>query len=158
MRRRLVIALMFLTPVALHAQRSKRGCPDATTDSLPVALRVYQPCQVDREAKQRGASPRLDWTPPLGDLRDGGCFRAEFQFVVDTLGMPEDATAREVSSNNTGFAQAVRDAIPRLRYEPARLAGGPVRQLVTHRQTVGMRVVVGTPGSAMAPSARPPRC
>lgn len=151
-------AFVALTSSPLGAQRSKRGCPDISPDSVAGRLPAYLACQVDREAKPRGIAPRFDWTPSASEIRDGNCFRADFQFVVDTLGIPEFATIRDVSATNAGFQQAVRDVIPRLRYFPAQLNGVPVRQLVAYRLSAGTRVVVGSSPSSSPSSSRPPRC
>lgn len=158
MRPLLLCALVALTSSPLVAQRSKRGCPDVAADSAAGRVPTYLACQVDREAKPRGTAPRLDWTPAAGELRDGNCFRADFQFVVDTLGIPEFATIRDVGATNAGFQQAVRDVIPRLRYFPAQLNGVPVRQLVAYRLSAGTRVVVRSSPSSSPSSSRPPRC
>jgi len=158
MRLLLFCGLVVLASSPLAAQRGRRGCPDLPTDSLSSGPLVYKACQVDREAKPRGIAPRLDWSPPLNELRDGGCFRAEYEFVVDTLGVPEPGTVRDVSVNNSSFGEAVKDVIPRLRYEPARLRGAPVRQTVAYKQTVGVRRVVSSSPYAPPPSSRPPLC
>lgn len=113
---------------------------------------------MDREAKTRGFEPRLDWQPPLSELRDGGCYRANYEFVVDTLGFPEIATIRDVSVNNSSFGQAVRDVIPRLRYEPAQLRGAPVRQTVAYQQSVAVRKVISSSQFPPPPPSRPPKC
>lgn len=158
MRPLLLCGLVVLVSSPLVAQRSKRGCPDTPADSVSRGLPVYQACQVDREARPRGIQPRLDWTPPVSDLRDGSCYRADYQFVVDTLGVPEIETIRDVAANNASFEQAVKDVIPRLRYEPAQLRGAPVRQIVAYSQTVAVRRVVSSSPYAGPPSSRPPRC
>jgi hypothetical protein len=147
-----------LTTSPLAAQRGKRGCPEIAADSVTGGVAVYLACQVDREAKPRGIAPRFDWTPPRSEFREGACFRTEFQFVVDTLGIPEIATVRDVDATNAGFQQAVRDAIPLLRYSPALFNGLPVRQLVSYKQSVAMRVVVSSSPSSRPPTSRPPRC
>lgn len=158
MRPLLLCALAVLMSSPLLAQRAKRGCPAISADSAGDGAVVYLACQVDREAKPRGIAPRIDWTPPVGDLRDGRCFRAEYQFVVDTLGIPDVATIRDAGANDANFQQAVRDAIPRLRYSPALLNGLPVRQLVSYQQSVALRVVASSSPSSRPPSSRPPRC
>ena len=158
MRPLFLIGLVVLTSSPVAAQRSKRRCPDTPVDSMPSGVLVYQACQVDREARQRGSGPRPEWTPSTSELRDGGCMRADFKFVVDTLGVPEVETIRDVTATNMGFQQAVRDVIPRLRYEPALLNGAPVRQMVAYQQTVGVRVVMSSSPSGRPSSSRPPRC
>jgi hypothetical protein len=142
----------------LLAQRAKRGCPEFSADSATGGVAVYLACQVDREAKPRGIAPRVEWTPPQSELRDGACFRADFEFVVDTLGIPEVATIRDAGATNVNFQQAVRDAIPRLRYSPALLHGSAVRQRVSYQQSSAIRAVISTSPSARPSSSRPPRC
>jgi len=154
----LLCALVALASSPLAAQRSRRACPDTPVDSIPSGKPVYQACQVDREAKERGFTPRMDWTPPVGDLRDGSCFRADFEFVVDTLGVPEVGTIHDIRVTDASLQEAVRDVIRRLRYEPAQLKGGPVRQVVAYSQTVAVRRVVTSSRNATPPSSRPPRC
>ncbi len=158
MRPLLICGLVILASSPLVAQRSKRGCPEITTDSLASGLPVYKACQVDHEAKPRGIEPRLDWQPPLSEIRDGGCYRAEYEFVVDTLGLPEIGTIRDVSVNNSSFGQSVKDIIPRLRYDPAQLRGAPVRQTVAYQQSVAVRRVVSSSPYPPSTSSRPPRC
>ncbi|MHB1097696.1 MAG: hypothetical protein ACYC3F_16175 [Gemmatimonadaceae bacterium] len=154
----LLCTLMLLISSPLGAQRAKRGCPDITADSATGGVAAYLACQVDREAKPRGIAPRFDWTPSSSELRDGACFRAEFQFVVDTLGIPDIATVRDAGATNANFQQAMRDAIPRLRYSPAMLKGSPVPQLVTYKQSVAIRTMVSSSPSSRPTPSRPPRC
>lgn len=54
------------------------------------------------------------------------------QFVVDESGMPERQTVRVVQSSHALLAEAVEDAIPRMRFQPAEVGGRKVRQLVQH--------------------------
>ncbi|MBL8998788.1 MAG: hypothetical protein JNL44_15855 [Gemmatimonadetes bacterium] len=139
-------------------QRSKRGCADTPIDSSTVGAPIYQACHVDRAARETGVRPEINWSPGGGEARNGACFRAEFRFVVDTLGVPELGTVQVVSSSNAGFTQAVREGIRQLRYAPARLAGRPVRQVVTYRESEGLLVTTRPLGSSGAPAERPPRC
>lgn len=154
----LLCAFAVLLTCPLGAQRASRGCPAIAADSAAGSAPVYLACQVDREAKPRGIAPRPDWTPSQGEVRDGACFRAEFQFVVDTVGMPEVATIHDGSATSANFQQAVRDAIPRLRYSPAMRDGMPVRQLVSYKQLVGIRAMSSSSPSGRPTTSRPPRC
>lgn len=52
------------------------------------------------------------------------------QFVVDSTGTPVIASFKVLKSTNELFAQAVRDALPRMRFTPAERGGIKVRQLV----------------------------
>ena len=158
MRPLLLIALVVLTNSPVAAQRSRRNCPDTSLDSVPGGMPAYQACQVDREARLRGTAPRVQWTPRTSELHDGSCMRADFTFIVDTLGIPDVETIRDVTATNVDFQQAVRDVIPRLRYEPALLNGAPVRQMIAYKQSVGVRIVISSSPSGRPSSSRPPRC
>ena len=55
---------------------------------------------------------------------------ATVRFVVDTLGAVERQTLQVVGATDRDWAQALYDAIPRWRFEPAERDGKKVRQLV----------------------------
>ncbi len=158
MRMTWIVLGLVVAATPAFGQRSKRRCADIPIDSSTGGAPIYQACHVERPARETGDRPDIDWSPGGGEARNGACFRAEFKFVVDTLGVPELGTVQVVSSSNASFSQAVRDAIPRLRYTPARLAGRAVRQVVTYRRSVGILVTAGPVGSVGTPTARPPRC
>ena len=52
------------------------------------------------------------------------------QFIVDTKGMPEVESFKVIRSSHEAFTAAVRTALPCMRFTPARIRGGAVRQLV----------------------------
>jgi TonB family protein len=52
------------------------------------------------------------------------------QFVVDTSGRAEEATLKILTASHGLFADAVREALPRMLFNPAELRGTKVRQLV----------------------------
>jgi protein TonB len=52
------------------------------------------------------------------------------QFVVDEEGRVEENTVKFIRSDNVLFDEAVRSALPRMRFVPAEIAGRKVRQLV----------------------------
>jgi protein TonB len=56
--------------------------------------------------------------------------RVVAQFVVDIEGRVEAGTVRLVRTDNALFDEAVRTALPRMRFTPAEIAGRKVRQLV----------------------------
>jgi protein TonB len=64
-------------------------------------------------------------------LRDAGVEGATLlRFVVDTLGRIEQGTVQVVESTHPAFALAVQAALPQMRFSPARIGEGKVRQLV----------------------------
>lgn len=52
------------------------------------------------------------------------------QFIVDTRGQPEVESFKVLRSSHEGFTAAVREALACMRFTPARIRGGAVRQLV----------------------------
>ncbi len=64
-------------------------------------------------------------------LRSGGVEgQVLAQFVVDTLGRVEIASFRVLRSDHAMFEQAVRSALPNMRFLPAEVGGRKVKQLV----------------------------
>ena len=53
------------------------------------------------------------------------------RFIVDTGGRADSSTLRFLEASNPGFANAVRAALPRMRFIPAQLDGRHVPQLVS---------------------------
>lgn len=125
-----LLVLLVLTSVPLAAQESKRRCTGETPDSAALSHGlVYRDCDVDRPARLRTVDLPVNYTPP-GGFGGSRCLRVEFQFVVDTTGRVEPATVRTRSANDRGLENAVRGNLAQLRYDPARLAGASVRQVV----------------------------
>ena len=69
------------------------------------------------------------------------------RYVVDTLGAIDPVTYRVLSMSHEGFAQAVRDALPGMRFRPAFQRGRRVRQWVeqTFQFRITRRDTTGTP-------------
>ncbi len=157
---RMVALLVLLAAYAspLSAQRSEKKCRDTPIDSTTPSSPVYHDCHPDHSAKLRGTPPRLDWQPGSGETRNGACFSADFEFVVDTLGVPELSTVRAGRSTNAAYADAVQRRIASLRFTPAERDGQLVRQIVAWREKMGMRVVASSSPSAGPPRTRPPNC
>jgi len=131
-------------------------CDLSPSDSVLAQGRpVFRDCNVDRPARflnNAGARPNL---PSSAASMRSACYSADLEFVVDSTGRPETATARLVRTNNQDFAQAVLETIGVWRYEPALRDGTPVRQIVTTHQAASMMVVVAPAGSG-PPAGRPP--
>jgi hypothetical protein len=117
---------------------------------------VYEACAVDRKAKLTTTDLSPDYRPSTPPQGRSGCFSADAQFVVDTLGKPEPSTVRITKTNDQAFAEAVLGLVTRLRYEPAMLAGKPVRQIQTEHRSLGYQVsVVRVPaGTSPTPPSR----
>jgi TonB family protein len=52
------------------------------------------------------------------------------QFVVDTMGRAEMGTLKVLKSSHDGFTQAVKNALPDMRFTPAEISGHKVMQMV----------------------------
>jgi hypothetical protein len=134
-----LVLLVLLVPLALpsSAQQLKRRCTGEAPDSTALkAGPAFRDCEVDRPARLRTMDLPVDFSPPMAGAGGNRCFRAEFQFVVDSTGIPEMATVRSGRSNDRGLEDALRGNLDRLRYEPARLAGRRVRQVVIHSRGI----------------------
>jgi hypothetical protein len=149
---------VLISSQSLAAQRSERACRKTPVDSSTIEAPVYHACHTDRAARERGVRPRMEWQPTPSEVTDGACFRADFEFVVDTLGVPEVATVRVVRSSNPRFTEAARARIVAMRYLPAQRDGHPVRQVVQLSDAASVRRVVSTSPSSGTAGVRPPRC
>ena len=56
--------------------------------------------------------------------------RVEAQFVVNEQGRVETGTFKVLNATNEAFAQAVRDALSRMRFRPAQIGKTNVAQVV----------------------------
>ena len=122
---------------------------------------VYRDCAVDRPAKLSTRSIHPDWTPTPGRT---DCYSVDMEFVVDTTGKPETATARAAKTNDRAFADAYLATLNQWKYEPAQRAGAKVRQIVTEHRSAETRkvpfvaVVPGSPPPTRPPPSPGPAC
>lgn len=72
--------------------------------------------------------PAPRYPPALQQMGVSG--RVVVLFVVDTLGTVEPGSWRVLSSTHPAFEAAAQEAILKSRFQPARIRGRPVRQLV----------------------------
>lgn len=137
---------------SLLRHRDRRGCEKTPVDSSIAGAPLYRACHVDQAARPAGRQPLPDFTPVTSEIRDGACFRANFEFVVSALGVPEVESIRQVSATNARHAAAVEAIIPLMRYRPAYLNGVAARQVVEYRHNATVRTVssrtqsIGGPG------------
>lgn len=89
---------------------------------------VFTIIEVDTVASRlpESAAPRY----PLDLLEQRVEGQAIVQFVVDTSGRADPTSFAVVVSTHPGFTQSVRDALPGMRFSPARIGTAKVRQLV----------------------------
>ncbi len=161
----LVSILLACASSSLQAQSTKARCADSSIDSMNLSSVVYDECHVEKKAKLRGNGQRPQFSPNTGGAGPS-CYRATFEFVVDTTGKPELATVRRVSSTDQSYADAVEAMLGTLLYEPARLKNTSVRQVARYESRLALRSVVvsssrgsvpgGIPGGR--PESRRPNC
>lgn len=89
---------------------------------------TYFDFQVEKPAASAPGSPG----PRYPDILRSGGVEGEVlaQFEVDTLGRVNIASFRVLRSTHALFEQAVRSALPNMRFLPAEVGGRKVRQLV----------------------------
>jgi hypothetical protein len=158
----LTAALTLAVACATTKTAGLRGasCPLTQQDSAFLGRGpVYRDCAVDKKARLVQQTARVDYRP----TRPGnGCYSADVELVVDTLGKPEISTVRVIRANDRGFADAMVASVPGWQFEPATIAGQRVRQIVNEHQAMGTVVVAVPAGSAPPPSGsrmvRPPSC
>lgn len=127
----------------------KSDCDLRAVDSIYLSLGpVYRDCAVDRKARLKNR-PMHSRTMTMPNKT---CLSAEFEFVVDTLGLPEHDRIRLVRSNDSPFADAEASTIQEMTFTPAMKDGLKVRQIYRHRSTISI-VVSGPSGQT-----RPSRC
>jgi hypothetical protein len=141
-----------LTACTSGTMTSQRAaCDHAGRDSVfAVGGPVYRECAVDHAAKLLTSDIHPEFRPASPRPQ---CYSADVEFVVDSMGKPEQATARVVKANDDEFATSVLSVLTRWKYDPATLDGRRVRQIVkVHQSATIVRVVV----SGAVPSG-PPR-
>lgn len=133
-RRRLTFAIgltcaALALVVACQSERPTTGDVQSLPDPKPTLARepffefqVEQPVQ----ALPGGAQPRF---PDV--LRQAGVEGEVLaQFVVDTSGRAEVGSYKVLKTSHELFGNAVKTALPGMRYTPAKVGGRPVRQVV----------------------------
>jgi TonB family C-terminal domain len=90
--------------------------------------RPYFEYQVEEQVRLLPESPMPLYPEALKRANVEGQVLA--QFVVDTMGRAELSTLKILMSSRQEFSQALRDALPQMRFSPARNGGRRVPQLV----------------------------
>lgn len=97
----------------------------------PEPPKTFSEIEVDSAAVRDPDSAGPLYPPKLLALKLEGSTLA--QFVVDSTGHVDVASLVILDSTHPDFTQAVRDVLPRMKYQPARLGKRPVAQLVEQR-------------------------
>jgi TonB family protein len=118
------------------ATREIGGTPDSATTSPPAAPAagdqskdsVFTEIEVDSAVvrSQLSAAPAY----PLDLLAKHIEGTALVRYIVDTTGFADTVSFTVIRATDPGFVRAVRDALPYMRFSPAKIGAKKVRQLV----------------------------
>ena len=95
-------------------------------DSAPAAEPVFAEDEVQKSVRRVAGSPHPRYPQPL--IEQGIEGLVVIRFVVDTSGRIDESTVRVLRATDRAFLRAVRDWLPRARFEPAEKDGRKVRQ------------------------------
>jgi TonB family protein len=106
-----------------------------TIDAPPVIGddTAFTILQVDSAAERDPTSAAPAY--PATMLAKGAQGSVSTQYVVDTTGFADSASLRILAATHPDFADAVRAALPRMHFTPARIGERKVRQLVEQEFT-----------------------
>ncbi|MEP6620107.1 MAG: M56 family metallopeptidase [bacterium] len=134
---------------------------DATTPrpkAVPPAKTAYIEFGIDKEAQQVPGTGQVQYPPSLRAAGVSGEVLA--QFVVEQDGKIMEGSLKILRSSDPLFTEAVREALPALRFEPATVEGKAVKQLMqmpfTFSLTAGGAEVLQRPGTRPQPGTRSP--
>jgi hypothetical protein len=120
--------------------------PAPTAAELPVfGDAILTEMDVDSTVRRYEESAAPDYPPAMLARNLEGNVVATY--IVDTTGLADTASFKVLLATHPDFATAVFQALPKMRFRPAILRGGKVRQLV--QQSFGFRIT--------RPDSTPPR-
>ncbi|MEO7084337.1 MAG: hypothetical protein ABI442_17220 [Gemmatimonadaceae bacterium] len=129
-----------------------RASPDTTTtpEAPPLAGApdsVFSILEVDSAVVRAANSAAPAYPLKLLEAHITGAVAA--QYVVDTTGFADTASFKVMNTPNPAFVTAVRNALPYMRFQPAKIGTNKVRQLV--EQMFTFRISADTTAAATAP-------
>jgi protein TonB len=145
------------TPADETAGRPQR---DTTLDPKPVTAAspppgntdsVFSVLDVDTAVVRSANSAAPAYPLKLLEAHITGSVSA--QYVVDTTGFADTASFHVMKATNPGFIEAVREALPYMRFKPAKIGPLKVRQLV--EQTFTFKITNDTVIAAPARVKKP---
>lgn len=130
----------------------KRPEPAAVGASTEVATATEPPPSVESEPASVFTELEVDITAQRDPDSEGPAYpedllarkvegEARVRFVIDSMGRADEATFAVLEANDPGFAEAVRQALPRMKYRPASI--GPKRVPQQVQQTFMFRITPG---------------
>jgi Gram-negative bacterial TonB protein C-terminal len=118
---------------------------------IPGLDSVFLLIDVDSAARRYPWSAAPVYPPRMLEQKMSGFVRAEW--VVQADGYADTSTLRIVEATHEDFVQAVRDALPLMRFTPAKIGRHAVSQLV--QQEFTFRISVAQADSQLTRGARP---
>jgi hypothetical protein len=111
-------------------RRSRRNAPAEPSEFEPdlPSDSVMSVLDVDSAVVRYAESAAPAYPPDLLAQKIEGS--AQVQFVVDTTGFADTSSFEVIWTTHAGFADAVREALPYMRFRPAMFRSRRVRQLV----------------------------
>jgi protein TonB len=106
----------------------KGGTGTGVVGGIANANQTYFEFQVEKPAEMASGSPTPKYPSVLESSGIAGEVQA--QFVVKSDGKADLDTFKVLKSTNELFTQAVKNNLPRMRFNPAMIGGKPVNQLV----------------------------
>ncbi|MFL5619961.1 MAG: TonB family protein, partial [Gemmatimonadaceae bacterium] len=113
------------------------GAPDAPSAAQESKARASSAATADKARFEFQVDQQATQIPGTGVLRYPDAMRRAkregevlAQFVVDAQGVVETSTLKVLKSTDPAFTKAVREALPTMRFRPARVHGTAVKQLV----------------------------
>lgn len=96
--------------------------------ALPGMDSVYSKIEVDSTVQRDPFSAAPAYPPEL--LAAGVQGSTVVRYVVDTTGRADMRTFQALRTSHSGFTKSVQEALPLMRFTPAKIGPGRVRQLV----------------------------
>ncbi len=128
----------------------------ATSTQLSIDLPSILGDSILTEIEVDSAVKRYEWSAapdyPIALLQRNIEGAAFVIYVVDTLGVADTTSFKVVRATHDEFVEAVRTAMPKMRFRPAVLGGSKVRQLV--QQNFAFKIQ--RPDSVLPPFIKPP--
>lgn len=114
--------------LAPGAPRVDSAPPASPVVGAPDGDSVFTVLEVDTAVVRSESSAAPAYPIDLLDKKVEGMVLA--RYVVDTTGFADTTSFEVVRSTHAGFVRAVRDALPYMRFAPAKIGNVRVRQLV----------------------------
>lgn len=134
----------------------EKGIDSVTAPPIPPPTKqedsIYTVLEVDTAVVRSASSAAPAYPAELLAAHIEGYVNA--QYVVDTTGFADTTSFTVLEATNDGFIRAVRDVLPHMRFQPAKIGTVKVRQLV--RQQFSFRIAAPDSTAAAPPVPKKP--